>query len=574
MKSKKVLAVVLALSVMATSALVGCKSEKKTASTATTTTESKIDKDQYLNYVLVADPRTLDASLNDDTTGGLILAATNEALTRVEKDDQGNDKIVPGGAESWKLSDDKLTWTFSLRDFQWTDGKKVTAEDYAYSIMRSLNPDTGSTYSQLLLPIKGAEAYNGGKGKAEDVGVKAVDEKTLEIKLERPTPYFMQLTYFPLLMPQRKDMIDKYGAKYGSEAETIISCGPFELKEWVHDSKLSFEKNTKYWDAGKVKLSKITMPIIKEEDARMNELLNGSIDTAAVSSEDYIKKFKADSNFTAQENFQPCTAYFLWNEKVDIKVGDKTVKLFSNQKVRRAFSLALDREQTAEVIFGGTAVPAYSWTPPTLLIGTEDFRKKANDEQLKKLKDEVKDPKELLKEGLKELGCDPDPSKVEVVYAVGNTTAKGKSNAELYQNMFQTALGVKVKIEQMESAKRMAKINKTFDYQIASLAWLGDYNDPSTFFNMWLTDRPNYKTGYANTKFDEYVNKAAQISDDQERFTLYKQAEDLLVYEDAVIAPTVYYKNSTFTNKYVKGLLTPLFGPVVDFKYAYTEGRK
>ncbi|WP_291570991.1 peptide ABC transporter substrate-binding protein [Clostridium sp. UBA4548] len=562
MKSKKVLTLLTATLIAVSTVLSGCGKDKPKEA------QGGIDKDQTLNYCFISDVRSLDPSINDDTYGGMVLTDTMEALTRVEQDEKGNDVIKPAGATKWDVSPDGLTYTFHLRDFNWEDGKKVTSKDYAYSLMRTLEPATGATYVQLIDMIKGASAYNGGTGKKEDVGITTPDDNTLVITLEKPTPYFMNLTYFTLFMPQRQDMVEKNAKNYGADAGTLLSCGPFKLKEWVHDSKIVLEKNENYYDKDKVKLNTVNIKVIKEEEAEMQELYNGGLDMANVTKQDWKEKFNATGKMDLLENIEPSTSYFHFNQTATIN----GVKLFSNAKVRRAFSVALDRQQIVDMINDGAAVPATGWVPLRLQLNGEEFRKASGFDPVSELQKEIKDPKAYLIEGLKELGGDTDPSKYTVHYIVGNTSALGKKNAEVYQQMLQKALGVNIAIDTVESKVKRDRI-KALDYELSNLAWIGDYNDPSTFMNMWYTTRPNYNTGWANKKYDELMDKASSTSDQKQRLQYFKDAEKLLVYEDATIAPTVFNKHSEFQYKYVKGVMRPTFGSICELKYAYIEGR-
>ena len=563
MKSKKLVAVVLTLAMTATTALVGCGGTKS----ETGQTSAQPDKDQYLNLVLAQEPKTLDPSKSTDLYSSQVLSETQEALTRIEQDANGKDVIKPAGAEKWDVSPDGLTWTFHLRDFKWSDGQKVKASEYEYAIKRTLDPKTASQYSFLLMPIKGAAEYNDPKKNASPdvVGVKALDDKTLEIKLEGPCAYFLNITYFKVMMPQRKDKVDAAAGKFGTEANTMVFSGPFTITNWVHGNKVELAKNKEYWDAKSVKLDKVTMNIVKEEQTRMTELLNGSLDSLAVSKPEWTQKFDQTGKFNVIKGYEPSTSYIFTNEKV---------KLFSNVKVRKAISLATDREGIVKTLYNGLAYPAYGWCPPSLQIGGKDFRKTVNYEPIKTLAEENKDAKALFIEGLKELGMDPDPSKITFNMLEAGTDQTSKQFAEFQQQMFQKALGVTVKVEYVEWPV-FQKRTDDMQYEMASMAWSGDYNDPMTEFDMWESNAGIVPTGWSNPKYDELVKKAGSLGADKndERADLFKQAEKILLYDDAVISPTVYRMRNTYRAKYVKNLMSPLFGSGSEFKYAYTQGR-
>jgi oligopeptide transport system substrate-binding protein len=234
-KTKRLMATLLTLSLTASIVLVGCG--KKTAVTpetkpATDATAVKMDKDQFLNGYLKAEPKSLDPSIATDRYASETLVNCMEGLTRIEQDDAGKDVIKEAGAEKWETNADKTVWTFHLRDYKWSDGKAVSAKDFEFAIKRALDPKVGSTYAFILFPIKNAQAYNSSKAKPEEVGVKALDDKTLEFTLEKACPFFLDLTYFKVMYPQREDIVKAQGDKFGTEANTMVFCGPFILKNW------------------------------------------------------------------------------------------------------------------------------------------------------------------------------------------------------------------------------------------------------------------------------------------------------------------------------------------------------
>lgn len=557
MKSKRVMALLLTTSVVLSSALVGCGSKAKNEASA-----NGIDKDQYLNLLLNAEPKTLDPSKSSDTFSSSILTQVMEGLTRVETDANGKDVIKPAGAEKWEHNQDGTEWVFHLRDCNWSDGKKVTAKDYEYGIKRTLDPKTASPMAYMLSPIKGAEEFNSGKAGEDAVGVKAVDDKTLKITLKQPCAYFLNLTYFKTMQPQRKDIVEKEGDKYGSEPNSLVFSGPFVIKEWVHQNKIVLEKNDKYWDKNKVKLSKATYKIIKDQNSVYNSLYNGDIDSCGVSKPEWIKKFDASGRFVNIKGYEPSVNYTYFNQKD---------KLFSNANVRKAFSLAITREDMANVIFHGITAPAYAWCTPAVDLGDKDFRKLAGEAPLKELAKQNPDPKKLLVKGLKELGMDPDPSKLTVTILQDGTAQWNRTYAEYQQQMYKKELGVNVKAEYVEFPVFQKRVADS-KYQVAGAAWTGDYNDPSAFFDMWVTGSGAVNISWSNKKYDELVKNARKTMDEKVRLQNYKEAEKILLCEDAAVAPTVYKTRNTYRAKYVKGLMAPLFGGG-DLKYAYTQGR-
>lgn len=550
---KKVVAAILAIALISTTALTGCGNSA-----------AGNDKNQYMNIAINAEPGTLDPSRATDTYSSVVISEVQEALTRCEQDSKGKDVIKPAGAESWEVSKDGLTWTFKLRDNKWSDGQAVKASDYVYSIKRTLNPETASRYTDLLDPIKGAQAYASGKGKAEDVGVKAVDDKTLVITLQAPCAYFLNLTYFRLFTPQREDIVKKYGDQYGAEASTMVFCGPFVITNWTHKSSIELAKNANYWDKDSVKLEKATFKVLEDEQARMTEILNGTVDVGTAETKEWKDKFDKTGNYDLVSGYEPTTDYIFFNTKD---------KLFSNVKIRKAFSASINREEYVNTLFQSTRTAAYSWCPPSLQIGTEEFRAKVGSEPVKKLLEEVKDPKALFIEGINELGLGSDPSKITITITSAGTSAKQKQVEEYEQQVLQKALGCTVKIDYLDKAGFMNSV-MTGTFQVSSLAWTGDYNDPMTEFGIWTSDSGMNFGRWENKTYDDNIAKASSTLDQEVRFQAFKDNEEILTWKEAAIAPLAFRQRSQYKEKYVKGYMSTLFGSSYEFKYAYTQGRK
>lgn len=570
MNSKKIMATVLATAVVATTVLAGCG--KKAASDSGKTAE--IDKDQYVTAFLKAEPQTLDISKAKDTYSSQILQEVTEGLTRLEKDDKGKEVTKAAGAESWTKSDDGLTWTFKIRDMKWSDGKAVSAKDYVYSILRTLDPKTAAQYAFFLYPIKGAQEYNSAKDDAkaaalkDAVGVKATDDKTLVITLAKPTAYFLDTTNFKVYLPQRQDIVEKAGDKYGTEANTLVFNGPFKIKEWVHQNKFTLEKNADYWDAKNVKLSTVNFKIIKDEEARMKELYNGSSDIGGVRKTEWMQKYDQSGKFNKLEGFDGSIVYQFYNTKPDYN-GQKNV--FSNVKVRQAFNLALNKEDIVKTLYKGLGQPAYGWVPKEILIGGEEYRSKV-EEPLKKLKEDNKDPKALFIEGIKELGLGDDPSKISVEYLSSGTDAQSKEIAEYYQQTYQKALGIKMTIKYVEW-NIFQNMTDKMDYQLGGMAWAADYNDPMTFMDMWMTGANMVPTGWASKDYDAFVEKASNSIDAKVRTQAFADAEKFFLVDQAVVTPVIYRKYTYYQYKYVKNAMFVNFGNFQEYKYAYTQGR-
>lgn len=561
---KRSLAVIIAMMLILTLS-VGCSKDsdkdKPAGGTDKPGEEGAVDTEQYLNINLGSEPSTLDASKGSDTYSNTVLNNVFEPLTRLEEDDNKNNTLEPAGAESWDSNEDGTVWTFKIRDAQWSDGEKVTAGDYEYGIKRSLDKDTASPYAFLLMPIKNAEKVNKGELELDELGVKSLNDQTLEITLETTTPYFLDLTYQRVMLPQRKDIVEANGDRYGSEPETLVYNGPFILTNWLHNSELVLTKNDKYWDNETVKLQNVNLKIIQDENAGYNSLSNGSLDLAVANKPEWKDKFLKDEKLNHFEVINPQTFFMFFNTQDSV---------FKNANIRKAFSAAIDREDLAEVIFHGVNAPAYGWVPPSISIDGKEYRDLGED-PVKKIIEENKDAKALLVKGLEELGMDTDPSKLVVTISLGSTDQWFRTYGEYLQQTFINTLGVDFKVEQMEWPVFNSNVEKG-DFQIGYMAWGADFNDPSSMLSLFKSDAAAIATGWKNERYDELIELASKEMDPAKRIEYFKEAENILIYEESPVTPVVYPKQNVFRYKYVNGLGITPFG-TAGYKYGYTQGR-
>ena len=569
--------ILLTATMITSSILIGCgetnnkKDNNKKEASATEDKNSKggdagekMDEDQHFNILLGTDPKTLDASKSTDTIASELFVNTMETLTRLEEDKDGNFKVVPGVAKEWKKSEDGLKWTFTLRDSNWSDGKAVTVDDFIYSWTRTLNPKTAAQYAQILYPIKNAIEFNKGKASAEDLGLKKVDEHTFEVELASPCPYFLDLTYFTTLVPQRKDIVEKYGDKYGTERENVIFNGPFVISDWKHDNEIILEKNPEYWDKEAVKLDKVSMRVIKEPNAVMNEGMNGNLDAFRVSKPEWVKKFDETKEYEVKHDFAGSSWYLLFNQNN---------KYLKNAKIRKAISLALDREGYVKTVDRGIPEVATACCPPRVNIGEEEYRDVVKRDYIEDLKkeNEGKTAKDLFVEGLKEINEDPDPSKVMLkLLAQDGSGARSKESAEYMQANLKKELGIDVKVD-LQKFAIFQKLMDNLDYDMVFAGWHGDYNDPNTFFEIFKSDSTMQRTGWKNEEFDKLINKAANTIEPKDRVKIFEQAEEILLVKDAVISPMTFGRTNTYVKKYVKRYSKPTWSQR-DFKNTYISG--
>lgn len=556
---KKMIAIILAGAMAFSLAACGGGDEKSSKSDVTVD-GNQLDADQYYNTYMSADPTTLDSVKGNDTYSWSVLLNIMEPLTRMDEQD-GENVRVPAGAESWESNEDGTVWTFKLNDNKWSDGEPVTAEDYVYGIKRTLDPDSGSLNSYLITCIKNGKAVNNGEMSVDELGVKAIDDKTLEITLEQPTPYFLSLTDTRAMLPQRQDIVEKYGDTYGAEASNIVCNGPFKIDTWTHNSEITISKNENYWDADNVYLNKVTWKVIQEESTVYNSFDSGSLDTCSSGTPEWIDRFSEKDGVESYEYENTTLRYHFYNTKD---------KLFQNENIRKAFTYAIDREDVNKTIYFDIHKPSYSWVMGPVTTGENGFyREQVGEDPLQDIMGD-QDPKELLLKGMEELGLGDDPSTLTVTLSVGGTTQWLRTYGEYFQQKFEDVLGVNIELEQNEWGTFQSKINSG-DYQMGYMSWTIDYNDPISMLEIMKSDAGSIPTFWANDEYDSLIEQASKEMDESKRTELYNQAEQILL-EECPVCPVTNEVYHGFVYSYVKNVATTPFS-TMGMKKVYTSGR-
>lgn len=575
MKSKKWLGALLATTMVLSSsiALVGCG--KSESGKSNDTENAKKDEDQFLNILFVDDPRTLDVNKASDSESFQVLTQVNEGLARILPDDKGEDKVTPAGAESWEKTDNDTVWTFKLRkDAKWSDGKPVTAQQYVDSMLRLLDKKNGFEYSYFAFDIKNAESYYEGKIKAEEVGIKAKDDYTLVMTLAKPAPHFEKKLAFCSFFPVRLDVIKAGGENWENDFKKHVFNGPFVIKEWVKNNSMTLEKNENYWDAKNVSLKKVEMKDVKEFSTQAQLFESYQLDVSGARNE-FIEKWKKAANegkFKFMQGKYPSVQFMSFNQSNGGPSG-----IMKNAKIRKALSLSIDREEFLNTLYG-RYIPAYGLVPEGIKTGDVDFRKEHKEDlktEYEKYKGKNEELQAIFKEGLKELGKSDDLSAVTLKFVTTGDTAFNKSVQEYWQQTWEKKLGIKVKMEIVGDNKILNQAKKDLKYDIVGNGWHGDYDDPMTFVDLWLTGSSYSATygGYSNPKYDELFKKLDGEKDNKKREEIYAQLEKILIAEDYGIAPYMYQDTMRFMHNYVKGMSFPMFGPTYEFSRAYTAGR-
>lgn len=503
------------------------------------------DADSYLN-VLGSEPNVVDVVRFTGIADRTIFYNVLEPLIRIE-----NGELVGAGAETWEVDDDGLTYTFHLRENHWSDGVEVTSGDYAEALFRQADPDNAYAFASDIYCIENFEAAFLGEADPSDIGVETPDDKTLILHLSEASPALLSTFEF---YPERADYVEQYGEQLGTEAETVISCGPFTLDTWVHNSELTFSKNEAYWDAENVHLTGFAFEVITDSAAQFNSFQAGEIDYLSVTNQDYINVLDAAEDLVRTDIDGARTFMFVMNGKDSV---------FQNEKIRLAFSLAIAREDVVNDLYNGLGTPAYGLVPAACGVASYHYRDEV-EEPLLALASE--DPAALLTEGLSELGLSTDPADLTVTLSFGATTATMKTYGEYYQQMWQNALGVVIELEFNDSTTQLAN-TRSGDYQIALTSW-GANLEPQFQLTRFVGGG---QTQVANEQFDAITNQAIATINDEERLALYGEAEEILI-NTAMIAPLYYSGSVRYAYDYVRGLTENSFD-TVGMKNVYTVGK-
>lgn len=567
MKKKFISLLAMGLSCMML--LAGCGSKGNGQADNGGSGTSQMDSEQELNTVYF-NVVTLDANDVTDSESSTILSAVEEGLIRIENDGSG-DKIVPAGAESWETSEDGLTWTFKLRKMDWSDGEPVVAQHYVDSFMRILNPDNGFAYAFLAYDIEGAEEYN--TGSADAVGVKAVDDYTLEFKLKHPVPYFVSKVSYASFHPIRLDIIEKLGDEYASNITDRVYNGPFKIESWDNGNSMVLVKNDTYWDAENVHLEKVNMTNVKEFATQAQLFEAQELDITGAQ-QDYIETWseRAEAGeFQKLTGDKPSVFYLYFNQTSESANG-----ILKNAKVRRAIGLSIDRDvYTKDLV--GRFQSAYGLIPTAVNSGDEKYRKQVEEPLANDAKTYVNNKEklqELFKEGLTELGLQTDDlSQYELTYLCQGDSELQKQRAEWLAQQINGNLGIKINVETQGDWGVFNDILGKLEYDFTMTGWGADYNDPMTFLDIWVSNGGNNHTGYASAEYDELLASVYEEADEAKVTELYKEIENKLVYEDAVISPVYYNDQYTFYQNYVKDMQFTSFGAIYELKHAYIEGK-
>ena len=501
-----------------------------------------------INLSIASDPPSFHPALATDTTSGAIMASVFEGLTRL--DPEGNPE--PAMAENIDVSEDGLTYTYTLRDAQWENGDPVTADDFEYAWKWALDPENASDYAYQLYYIEGAEAYNTGEGSADDVAVTAMDEKTLEVNLVNPTPYFDELTAFYTYYPVNSQVAEENPEWHTDPGgENYIGNGPFSLESFTSSDEITLTKNDNYWDAENVALDTVNIDMVESAATALNMYQAGELDYLGSPFNtidlNALNQFREEGTLNVSD--QAGTYMYVFNTEDEI---------MKNQNIRKALTLAIDREGLIENVTKGEQNPATGLVPLTM----EGFEEPGNYFE----SNNIEEAQAALDAGLEELGMS-EPSDLSIGLSY-NTDEAHAAVAQFVQQGWSENLGIDVTLDNSEWQVYLEALDAG-EHQVGRYGWLGDFNDAINFLEIFKIDGGNNNTGWTNDEYTQLLNDAAQETDEAARIEMMKEAEEILMSEYP-IAPVYFYTNLSVHEDKVKNMQADPLGNV-QLKYVDIE---
>jgi len=557
------ISIMLVLSVF----LAACGGEKEEAGTTEPVKDKEEDKGtteepakevpQVLNLIEAAEIPSIDSSISEDAVGFNVLNNIMEGLYRLDQESLPVPAMAEGDPE---ISEDGLTYTFKIRDAQWSNGTPVTAHDFVFAWQRAINPDTASPYGPYLMAgmVKNATEIGEGKAEIADLGITAEDDKTLVIQLDRPVPYFLSLMSFGTFYPLNEEFVTAQGDKYATNSEAMIYNGPFSLADWDGTGNWKYVKNDKYWDADTVKLDEIIVDVVKETSTAVKLYEQGKKDRVTLSAE-YAMQYADDP--TIINELETAVFYFKMNQ-----VRDGKPTPLANADIRNAIAKGYNKEELADAVLANGSIAANFLVPTEFTFDEDgkDFRDYSKEFSVYN----VEEAQESWAKGLKALGTDKVTLEI-----LGGDTENAKKQQEWFKSELERNLpGLTISLKEVPFAVRL-ELDDTSDYDIQSAGWGPDFQDPISFMELFVTTSPQNKMNYSNPAYDKLIEstKTTYANDPIKRFEVFAEAEKILLEDDVAIAPNYQRGRMVLMNPAVKGLATHPFGGDYSYKWTYME---
>ena len=537
MKFRKILAMVMALALLcATFAACGdtsgTSSSAGTSSTASDSGDSSAAEEGEtatggsggtLNMRNTMEPTSLNTLL---ATYAYDFTPINAMIECLYRDDE-NDVPQPAGAETVDISDDKLVYTFHLReDATWSNGDPVVATDYEFAWQQALNPEVASDYAYMLYFIHNAEPYFNGEVEWSEVGVKVIDDYTLEVTLDNPLPYATDLFAFPTLAPINQKFYEEVGAdKYATDAEYFCCNGMYELTDWSHNSEIVFEKREDYWNADAVGPDTIVYKIITDSQAGLNSYLSREIDYTDLDSGEVVQQAEA-AGFEVGVKPARSSYYLIVNTEDEF---------MSNQNLRLALAYSIDKQALVDTVYQNDNQPMTSFTPPAIMGANDSSFQEAllgERGEMYPASGDLEKAQEYLQAALEELGCTVDELNLSIDCADDSLR---RNCATFLQEQWRQNLGIEnITVNSMQT-KQVSANRQSGDYCMSLGGWSPDYNDAINFLDLWVTDGGNNDSFWSNAEYDELIAQATAEADEEVRQQYLFDAEEILAAEMPVI---------------------------------------
>lgn len=498
--------------------------------------------EKILSVQIGPNPETIDPALNSTVDGGNMLLHAFECLLTIDQEGQ----VAEGQAEKWESSDDGLTWTFQLRDgLKWSDGSDLTANDFVYSWKRVCDPNVASPYVDTVLSM--VEGFDEAvAGDLDALQVEATDDKTLVVKLSAPCTFFDKLAAFATLSPVQQATVEANGDKWATAPETYISNGPFYIAEWVPSSYLLMRKNENYWNKDAVKLDGIRFNLIEDANAAYSAYKTGEILM--------IKDVPAEEIPSLRENEDFYVDPIIGTYYLSLNLNREP---FNDPKVRKAMSLAIDRDYVADTLMQGTYSAAGNFIGPGWLdTDGSEFMENANGGQPYMDNSDYEANLEEAKQLLADAGYPNGEGLPSLKYST-NDTAYHKVVAEYLQQAW-ADIGMDIQVEIVEWAS-FTPLRRNGDFDSSRNGWVGDYSDPSNMLDVLFSSNGNNDGKYNNADYDAAMKEARKTTDPEKRSAALHKAEDILM-EDMGCIPIAYYNDFWLQSSKVTGSWHSVFG--------------
>ncbi|MDR2760080.1 MAG: peptide ABC transporter substrate-binding protein [Spirochaetaceae bacterium] len=505
-----------------------------------------------ITAVFGSEPNTIDPALNSAVDGAIYLSHAFEGLYKYVDNGRGRAEAAPGQAaeapQKTVNPDGTVVYVYTLRDnLKWSDGKALTAADFVYTWQRLVDPSTAADYNYMIDMVQNANEIMAGEKDKSELGIRAVNDKTLEITLTYDCPFFDEIACFPAAFPVRQDVIESAGDQWTFSPSTYISNGPYRMKEWVHNSYLLFEKNPNYYAPVAEGPDNIRFALMDDDNAALAGFKSGELD--------FIENVPVDEIPALLASGELKIADYLGTYFVSINTQRPP---FTDPRVRKAFTLAIDRSYIINQITRTGQKPASGFVPAGVADAApgSDFRKTGGDYYSIDPVDYEKNVAEA-KRLLAEAGY-PNGADFPVVEYIYSTNDAHRAIAEALQDMWHTALGVTVTLSNQDWAVFL-DTRKNGGYSLARDGWIGDYNDPINFLDMFVTGGGNNNSQYKKPEYDRLIAAAKGTAVQEDRMRYLHQAEDLLVGADYAVGPIYFYTQTYMMNPALSGMYyTPL----------------